>query len=230
VVAAAGALRSHRPPARSGFVVPSVTTTHRGPTPRCHVLRVLLILVVVAAVVAELALPAFVEARVERIVDEHTSGDARVDADAGDFPFLPGLLMDGVVDRLDVTLREVGGQEITIGRVTMGLEGIEVDRSRLLAGAVEVVGIASGHVLVEVEEDAISEALGVPVDLDPAMVDLAGRALEVVAPGGPSLQLPVPENLLPCTPDVEVVDGVARLSCEFDEVPGVLLRALETGG
>lgn len=193
-------------------------------------LRMLLILAVAAAVVAELALPAFIEARVERTVEEHTSGDARVDADAGDFPFLPGLLSDGVVDRLDVTLSEVGGQAITISRVTMGLEGIEVDRSRLLAGAVEVVGIASGHVLVEVEEQAISDALGVPVDLDPAMIDLAGRALEVVAPGGPSLQLPVPEEMLPCAPDIEVVDGVARLSCEFDEVPGVLLRALETGG
>lgn len=192
-------------------------------------LRVLLILMA-AAVVAELALPAFVEARVERAVVAHTSGEARVEAEVGDFPFLPDLLLGGMVDRLDVTLHDVGGQELTLGRVSMRLTGIEVDRPQLLAGTVEVVGIASGHVVVELEEDAISNALGAPIDLDPAMVDLAGRALEVVAPGGASLQLPVPEDLLPCSPDMEVVETVVRLSCEFDEVPGVLLRALETGG
>jgi hypothetical protein len=193
------------------------------------VLRVLLILIVVAGVVAELALPAFVEAGVERTVEERTSGEARVEADAGDFPFLPGLVLDGVVDRLDVTLREVGGQEVTIGTVRMGLEGIEVDRSRLLSGSVEVVGLASGHVLIEVEEADISDALGVPVDVDPAMIDLAGRALEVVAPGRGALQVPVPKDLLPCTPEMEVVDTVVRLTCAFDEVPGVLLDVTGSG-
>ena len=189
--------------------------------------RILLVLVVAAAVVAELALPSFVEARVERTVREHTDGVASVDASTGDFPFLPDLLAAGVADRLDVTLREIDGREIAIGTVALRLEGIQLDRSRLLAGTVEVVDIAAGQVLVELEEAAISDALGVPVDLDPAMLELAGRALEVVAPDGASLDLPVPEDLLPCRPDVEVVESVVRLTCEFDEVPGVLLRAID---
>lgn len=196
-------------------------------------LRLVTFLVVAAAVVgvvAEVALPPLVESRVEQAVEERVSGAARVEAETGDFPYVPGLLLDGLVDRLDVTLREVEGERITLATVALQLEGIEVDRSRLPSGEVEIVDLAAGAVLVEIEEGAISEALGVPVSLDAGMVEVAGRALQVVAPEGPSMQLPVDEDLLPCTPDVELSGPVVRLTCELDQVPSVLVRALEAAG
>ena len=183
-------------------------------------LTAIVVVVVIAGAVAEVLVPPMVEARVEEAVHEHTSGAATVDAEAGSFPFVPGLLLDGTVDRLDVTLREVADQRITIGTVALRLDGIHLDRRQLLAGTLEVVDVDRGRVQVEIAESEIVDALGVG-DLDSRMVDMARRGLEIAADGR-SLEVPVPEGLLPCTPEVETTEAGVRLRCEFEGVPDVL--------
>jgi hypothetical protein len=189
------------------------------------ILMGLIAVVALVAIVAELLAPRMLEARVEALAREHTDGGATVTADAGGFPFLPRLLLDGVVERLTVTLDELDGQEVTIATVALSLDGIHVDRDAMLGGQVEITDIDTGTVLVEVAEDDLSDALGIPVDLDPEMVGLAERALEVTAAGGGAVRVPVPHELLPCDPDMEVAGDLVRLTCVIDEVPGVLARA-----
>lgn len=181
-------------------------------------------LLVLVGLVAEVAAPPLVEARVEDVVHERTEGATTVRADAGRFPFVPGLLLNGVVDHLTITLEEVRGQAVPLSTVAFTLRGIHLRRPALLRGEVEVTGLDAGTVLVEVERRRLARAAGVPVELDPALVELTDRVLRVGVAGGPTVEVPVPEPLLPCTPDVEVTDDHVRLRCRLGEVPDVLVR------
>jgi hypothetical protein len=46
-------------------------------------------------------------------VRDNTDGAVEVEADLDAFPLLPGLALEGEVERLTVTLRELTGQEVT---------------------------------------------------------------------------------------------------------------------
>lgn len=185
---------------------------------------VVLLLIVGAAIAAELLAPRLVADRVEERVRERTDETAEVSADAGAFPFLPDLLLDGVMDHLTVTLEEVGGQQLTFASVTFGLEGIHLDRDALFEGEVDIERIDTGLVEVEIDQAAVSESLGSPVDLDPAMAELRERTLVLAPEGAPGLDVAVPEELLPCTPQMEDAGDRLRLFCTIDQVPSVLVR------
>lgn len=184
-------------------------------------------LLLVLGIVAEIMAPRMLEAGVEEVVHERSRGAAVVEADAGSFPFVPELAGEGVIDRLTVTLEEVGGGRVPLSRVAFTLEDIHVDRGALLGGDVEVTDIGAGLVTVDLERRRLAEALGGPLDLDPGMIELAGRALRIAVDDGGAVELPVPRELLPCAPEMEVTGERVRLRCRLEEVPEVLVRAAQ---
>jgi hypothetical protein len=183
-----------------------------------------LLIVVVAAVAAELLLPSMIEARVEEQVRANTDDAAVVEAEVGSFPFLPGLLLDGRLDALTVELMELAGREVTFGDVEFGLEGIDLDREVLLGGELRVTDIESGFVRIEVIDERIGAAMDAVDRLGPEAVELRDRVLELAPDGARSLEVPIDDRLLPCTPEVEVDGDVAVFTCEFQDVPPVLLE------
>lgn len=200
-------------------------------------LLALVLLVVAAGLVAEVLTPRLVEARIEERVADNTEGRVTVEANVQSFPFLPGLATEGKIRRLTLTLDDVFGQQLPAD-ASFGLEGIHLDRQALLEGTVEVRDVDRGTVSVEVTEQTLSDALGVPVDIRPDAVvlnpagvsveaDLAVEAGNVVisAAGVGGLDVPLPENL-PCEPVLEQEEGVVRLSCGFEGLPAILAQAI----
>ncbi len=174
-------------------------------------------ILLVAGVIAELVAPGLVEDRIEETVRARTDDQARVDAYVAGSPFLPRLVLDGELERIEVTLEEVAGRQLVVGTVALSADRIELDRGALARGEVEITGIDTGRVTVLVDQEELSRALG--VELDPGAMELAGRALEVA--GRRALELPL-EEVMPCQPDLDVDPPDIRLHCTFDEVPEVL--------
>lgn len=200
-------------------------------------LLALVLLVVAAGLVAEVLTPRLVEARIEERVADNTEGRVTVEANVQSFPFLPGLAVDGKIRRLTLTLDDVFGQQLPAD-ASFGLEGIHLNRRALLEGTVEVRDVDRGTVTVEVTEQTLSDALGVPVDIRPDAVvlspagvsveaDLAVEAGNVVISAAEvgGLDVPLPENL-PCEPVLEQEEGLVRLSCGFEGLPAILAQAI----
>jgi hypothetical protein len=184
-----------------------------------------LLVAVAAAVAGELLLPSMIESRVEEQIRANTDGEAVVEAEVGAFPFLPPLLLDGRVDSLDVQLLELAGREVTFGDVHVGLEGIQLDREVMLGGELHITAIDVGYVRIEVVDERLAAAMESVERLGPDAVRLRDRALQLAPPGASAVEIPIDERLVPCAPDVEVVDDVAVFACEFHDVPPVLLEA-----
>jgi hypothetical protein len=182
-------------------------------------------LLAVVALVGELAAPGLVEAGIEETVRANTRDVAHVNARTSGSPFLPGLLLRGHVDSLEITLREVAGTQLPIGTVSLRVDGIHLDRGAMYRGDIEVDDVEQGAVVVEFEEQELSALLGVPVDLDSDLLEHVSGAVQVAA-AGLGERIPVPEELFPCAPDLDIDPPYARLSCTFDEVPGVLRAAM----
>lgn len=182
-------------------------------------------LVLIVGVAGELATPGMIEAGIEDTVRSHTDEHARVEADASGSPFLPGLLLEGRVEQVEVTLREIAGHELAIGTAAIGAEGIHLDRAAMYRGDVRITDVERGTATIIIDQAELSDAMGAPVDLDPALVDLAGTALEVA--GTPVFDIPVDTPLMPCAPDLEVDAPHVRLSCTFAGIPGVLQTVVE---
>lgn len=177
-------------------------------------------------VAGELVAPGLVEARIEDTVRAHTDEQAAVEAHASGRPFLPRLLLDGRVEGVEVTLREVAGAELTIGTAAVGAEGIHLDRGAMYRGEVRITEVERGTATILIDQAELAEGLGGPVDLDPELVELAGSALRVA--GTTVLDVPVDTQLMPCSPDLEVDPPQLRLRCTFAGVPG-LLRSVPEG-
>lgn len=181
-------------------------------------------LVAVVGLAAELVAPGVVEAGIEQTVRDRTDETTRVEARTEGRPFLPRLLLDGEVEQIDLELHEVAGYELSTAAVFLRGEGLELDRAAMYRGDVELTGIETGSVEIELHEDELTELAGSPVELDPQLVDLAGSALEVA--GSRVLEIPVDSDLVPCSPQLEIDPPLLRLSCTFEGVPGVL-RAVQ---
>lgn len=177
-------------------------------------------LVAAAGLAAEVIAPGVVEAGIEQTVRDRTDETTRVEARTGGRPFLPPLLLDGEVERIDIELDEVAGYELRTATVSLRGEGIQLDRAAMYRGDVEITGLETGSVAIELHEEELAELAGSPVELDPQLVEFAGSALEVA--GSTVLEVPVDSDLMPCSPQLEVDPPLLRLSCTFEGVPGVL--------
>lgn len=180
-----------------------------------RLLRWALLVVVLLAGGAEVVIPQLAEAQIESGVRERVQEQARVKADLGTFPVVTRYLLTGEVPKLDLTLRDVVGQEVPLSTVRFALEGVALDRSALLQREVEVTDIDAGVVTAEI---ALA-TLDAPID--PGAVEMAGRRLNL----GAGLAVAIPEELVPCEPTAEAGNDRVVLTCTIDEVPSILVRS-----
>jgi len=209
------------------------TMTRRGRSGARLAVLVLLLLIAGLLVAADLTARRVAEdelaARVKAAAPTATSATAEVRS----FPFLGRLLVSGAVSEVDAAVDGVTVDGLRFDSIAVDLHGVQVDRDQLLRDRrVVLENIQRGRVQARVTQDALTEALGVPVTLGQgtASVTIAGRRVGaglavrngrlIVDVAGFSLPTThVTAPLLSCPPDATVVPGEVLLSCEFTGVP-----------
>jgi hypothetical protein len=203
-----------------------------------RILGLLLFLVLVVGV-AELAAPPIIESRIEETVQTNTEQTVSVRAETRSFPLLTRVAAEREIRQLEVTVDDVAGLELPLDEVELQLNGVIVDRGELLQGRVVVREIRDGRLTAEITEDRLRDVLGVPAVIEDGRlaVELAGRTVEVpvrITDGELRLEVvglgdfswPVELDLMPCSPDAAAEQRRIVLTCRFEEVPDVVVRAL----
>ena len=162
-------------------------------------------------------------------------------AELRSFPFLPRLLASGRVSEVDAAVGDVTVEGLRFASIAVGLHGVQVDRDQLVRDRrVVLEKIDQGRVEARVTQEALTEALGVPVTLGRgrASVTIAGQTLGadlavengrlVVGVAGFSLPaIRVTAPLLPCVANARIDPGVVLLTCDFTEIPAELRPAAQ---
>jgi len=169
-----------------------------------------------------------------------------VDVTLEGFPFTLGVLMSGKVDALHVKLAEVQEAGLAAQDLSLDVHEISLDKDALIDDQ-RLVVTDIGHAKAQgfVSDDAVSKLVGQTIEFSPgkAHATVQGRELEVQAsvkgrfvylaskiPGVPSVMFPLPPgDVLPCSPELELLAGKIRLSCEIDELPKTLKDAMAKG-
>ena len=189
-------------------------------------------LLVAADIVARQVAEEELANRVAARVPEAGSTSAKVRS----FPFLGRLLFSGRVDEVDAGVTDVTVRGLRFASVDVALYGAKIDRRQLTQDRrVVLSAIDRGRATATVDAAALTEALGVPITLDPgkASVTVAGVKISArvevtngrLIVGGVGVNLPGLElvaPLLPCVPDARVESGRVLLSCEFTQIPDEL--------
>ncbi len=183
-----------------------------------RLIRFVLILVVGLWLVGEIALIPLANTQIEREVADRTRDEASVNASIGSFPVAARVLITGKVPRLTVTLDRVARQALTFAEVEFALRGISVDRAAIFRGKARVEDIDSGTVTATID----AGVLGRIASLAGVNVRVEGRTLRVA-----DRALALDRDLLPCAPQARIDNDKVILSCTIDQVPDILLEAVQ---
>lgn len=213
--------------------------------------KLVLLLVLAAVLVGAVVVDAAAESRAEEevvVAIRNGVGDvAEVEAGIDSFPFLGKLLLQERVPTLRVRLTEVGGYGLDVAELRVVAHDIRLDRDVLRRGEVRVTGVGRVRAEARIGEAAIRQAAGVDLELlaggqarvtvqgvtataDAEVVD--GQIRFVVDPL-PAITLPLPATgLLPCQPQVEVVEDALLAWCEAERLPDILVEVIgaQVGG
>jgi LmeA-like phospholipid-binding len=215
------------------------------------VVVVLVVLVVLAAIVGGLA---YADLRIRGLAEEHAEQQLAqalpqvrgVEVVLDGFPFTLGVLVSGKVDGLHVRLVEVSEAGLTAQDLSLDVEEITLDKDALIdEQRLVVTDIGRATAQGFVGDGAVSKVVGQKITFTPgkAHATVQGRELEVKAsvkgrvvqlsssiPGVPPVVFPLPPgDVLPCSPELELLEGKIRLSCSIDELPAKLKEAMAKG-
>lgn len=200
------------------------------------VLVVLGAILSVADVLARQAAEGQLESRLRRA--EQDAQDPTVSIHS--FPFLGRLLLSGQVSGIRASLAHVEAGPLVFTTVSVELHDVRLDRNRLVGKRqVDLRHVGDGVVEAVIGERALSDALHVPVGLEPGKVTVTVRGREVTASltvrddvlsvtvaGLATYRVKVPDApLLPCIGEGEVVERAVKLRCTIHEIPDELVRA-----
>lgn len=216
------------------------------------VVIVVVVLLVILAVI--LGVLAYVDVRIKAVAEAHAEQQlvkalpqaSGVDVTLDGFPFTLGVLLDGKVEALHVKLAEVKESGLSAQDLSLDVEEISLDKDALLDHQrLVVTDIGRAKAQGFVSDDAVSKVVGQTITFTPgkAKATVRGRDVEVKAsvkgrvvqltsgiPGVPSVTFPLPPgDVLPCTPELELLEGKIRLSCAIDELPKTLRDAMAQG-
>lgn len=196
------------------------------------------------ALVADLLSRMWVEHRLEERVAANISGVSQVDASIESFPFLGRLAWKGEVTRSRLVLHDVVGVGgIDLAELRLEVDGARFDRASLFRGdRVELKEISRVEVTALITDRTLAAITHVGVVLAPNVVRItaAGKTvtarveaskgrLRFHADGLPAVTLALPTaEVLPCVPDVQVLDRQLRLRCTATELPPYVLDAVST--
>jgi hypothetical protein len=194
--------------------------------------------------VADISARSFAASKLEDRAQQEAPPGSTVSASIGGFPFIPRLLLSGKVSHVGVHVEDVNATVITFSTVDLDLDGVKLDRDRLISDRkARVVGIERGTVSAVLTQQALSDALHVPITIagGEVSVTILGKSIPVTptvnANGrlsltgtglGQALSLTIPKtDYVPCIGDVTVLAARIRLSCEIHDVPPALLDATQ---
>jgi hypothetical protein len=191
----------------------------------------------------DVAVRVFVEGQIAQEVEgapdlEVADADASIDS----FPFLGRALGNGEVSSFTIDLHEITDERLDIRELSITGDGITFDRNELLQGTVRVRDVESATATLTLTQEAVSEALGVTVLFAPGTISVQTSAgtvqatasvvdgvLTFEAPGVGTLSLDLPvQSYLPCPPSAEAQQGQVELSCTADDLPPIVLDALDS--
>ncbi len=193
--------------------------------------------------VGDVTARAFIEEKVDARAQAEAPPGSNVDTSVGGFPFVPRLLQSSSISDVDVHLENVNATVLTFATVDIELKGVELARAKMLARKARITKIDHGTVQAVLTQEALSDALHVPVTIAGGVVSVKvlGQTLAVTpsadANGSLTLQadglersftLKIPKtDYVPCIGEVTVLAGRIRFSCEIQEVPPALLDATQ---
>jgi hypothetical protein len=166
---------------------------------------------------------------------------AHATVDISSFPFVIRLAASGTVPELtaDVTGATVDG--LSFANIHLDVHDLQVKRSSLLQGRVEVTDIRLAVIEATVDQAAVAKAVGLPVTFGEGTVGLAGiqapahisieaNTIHITVPGLPSISVSIPTlAVLPCVSSASIHPGELQLSCTTTTIPPALTEAAGTG-
>ena len=193
--------------------------------------------------VGDVTARAYIETKVDARAQAEAPPGSEIDTSIGGFPFVPRLLLASTVSHVGVHIENVNATVITFATVDIDLRGVELDRSKMFARKARITSIDSGTVEVVVTQEALGDALHVPIRIADGVVSVTilGKAVPVT-PGvdgdgsltlqadgvARTLTLKIPKtDYVPCIGDVTVLAGRIRFSCEIQDIPPALLDAAQ---
>lgn len=204
-------------------------------------LAIALVVLVVLYVAADLVVLNMARTALQSEATKRAPEATTVETRLEGFPFLLTALTTGKVRAVGATFRQVDVGGLGFDSIDVEVDGPVADRAVLLRERrMELVAIDKATVSAEVTDAAVTKLLGVPVHFAPgaATVDVAGRSVTATvvtrgrtivfgARGASLAPVPLPrQDLLPCSPAVQVMAGRLRLSCSFTEIPPALVQAV----
>ena len=201
-----------------------------------RVLLVLLVLFVLVLVVLDVGAKIAVErvsARELRNAEQIDAGGVETSVDT--FPFLGRLLVAGETS-FSIGLDDVTDRGVRVDRIEFDVDGLVFDRGEALEGRVRIDDVDRVRATAVIDEDTITAATGVPVDLapgsatvagSPVEVSVAGRQVQAAVPGVGAVSFAVPStDYLPCEPALAIAQDRVELSCTTDSLPPLVNQAL----
>ncbi len=212
------------------------------------VVILIVVLVILGAIVGGLA---YADLHARTLAEEHAQANITrqlpqaqgVHVTLDGFPFTLGVLMNGEVEALHVDVDAVEEQGLRATELSLTVETISLDTDALLdEQRLVVTDIGRATAQGFVSDDAVTKVVGHEVQFSPgkARGEYQGQVIEATASikgrlvllssnleGVPPLIFPLPSSeLLPCSPEVELLEGKLRLSCSVDEIPPKLKEAM----
>lgn len=206
---------------------------------KLQVLLLLLTVVVVGALAADVALKGRAESQLAAEVMAREPETTGVRARIRSFPFVGRLLISGKVGQIDVTAQRAEPSDVALTDIRVRAEDVVLDTGEASRGRTVVRSIGRGSVQADLGQEEINsrlpKQLRVQLEEGRAVISGPGGAegqltvnpqgmIQLRIAGRSVLDLPLPNtSLLPCRPSATFVTGAVRLTCEFTEVPPLLL-------
>ena len=167
------------------------------------------------------------EGAIERRIEDEIEGRAEVEI--GSWPVVARVMVTEKVNSIALELSPLRVEEFDINSVRIEITGAKSSRARVFSGDLKPKDIDRGSVEVVVSRSAIADAAGIPPESLAAgtadvTVDRGEMLIEVS--DAPSVSIPFPEDVLPCSASGTLTDETAELRCTVEEIPELLLRNL----
>ena len=205
---------------------------------------VILGFVVLLLGVADVTARTYASSKLEDRAQQEAPPGSTVSASIGGFPFVPRLLISGEVSHVGVHVKNINATVITFSTVDLDLNDVKLDKSRLISDhKVRITGIKSGTVSAVITQEALGDALHVPVAIADGQVGvtLLGKTVHVtpkvsasgtLSLSGPGItrvfSLAIPKtDYVPCIGDVTILAARIKLTCDIHNVPPALLDAVQ---
>ncbi|MEM6994431.1 MAG: LmeA family phospholipid-binding protein [Myxococcota bacterium] len=207
------------------------------------VLGVLAVVFVGGALYADSRAHSIAEQEAAKRVQAVLPGAQGVEVVIDSWPILLAVAT-GTIEHLTVTAHEVSRGGVVAEDLTLSVHEIELDTEALWSDKQLIItGIHHAALTGTMSQEAVSLAARAPIEFKGGLVVVVtpkgqtfvatlrveDRKIRLIPPlpGYDAVEFPLPpEDIVPCTPEVEVLEGKLALTCEVSELPAAVKRAM----